>query len=105
MKITLLPMLVMALLSSGAVSAADEHKKTQTIEAMKLQITLGDDLKGHVTGRICDQCSVLQVNITPDTRAFAGRLAVPLIEAKKRAGKEALVTFEEETLRVVTIHW
>lgn len=106
MRIHFLPVLMMMLfLSSGSVSAIEKPKKTQTIEAVKLQIMLGDDLKGYVTGRICDQCNLLRVNVTPDTKAFAGSLAVPLIEAKKRAGKEALVTFEEETLKVVTIHW
>lgn len=92
-------------LLSVTAEAAESRLTTQTIEADKLQIVLGDDLNGYVTGKICDQCKVLRVVITPDTRAFAKDVPTPLINAKNRAGKKALVTFEEVTLKVVTIHW
>jgi hypothetical protein len=106
MKKSFLTILWAVLILLSAVSnAAEPWRATQTIEAEKLQIVLGDDLNGYVTGRICDQCKVLRTVITPDTRAFAGDVPVPLIKARDRASKTALVTFEEATLKVVTIHW
>lgn len=106
MKNQLLSILCVTLwLSAFNANAVEPKQSTQTIEASKLQIVLGKDLNGYVTGKICDQCETLRVVITPETLAFAGRTPVPLILAKERAGKDALVTFEEKSLIVKTIHW
>lgn len=77
----------------------------QSFEEEKLNIRMTNDLKGTIVGRICDQCKEMTVTITPETKAFENRKPVPLIEAKKRYGKPALVVFDIKTKKVNRIRW
>ena len=93
------------LLAVYPVGAADKSNLPQAIEAERLQIVLHDDLNGYITGKVCDQCKSLKVIITPDTLASAGGQPVPLLEARARVNKSALVMFERTSLKVTSISW
>lgn len=109
LKQILLAVFFLGMVSTYAV--AGEQKKPgiiileEAFEAEKLKIRMTDDLKGTVVGRICDQCEEMTVTITPDTQAFENSKSVPLIEAKKRYGKPALVIFDVSTKKVNAIYW
>lgn len=95
---------------SGYAVAADQERKgiievEKAFEVEKLKIRMSNDLKGTIVGRTCDQCNEMTVTITPDTKAFDRKKPVPLIEAKKRYGKSALVIFDIKTRKVNEIRW
>lgn len=76
------------------------------IETYSLKISLDEKTgTGFVYGKVCDECTKIKVNITPNTRAYAGNTQVALAEAKNRLGKEATVIFNKETMEVVRIRW
>ena len=105
----ILAVFMLGMISSYAV-ADDENKKgiilvEESFETEKLKIRMTNDLKGTVVGSICDHCKEITVTITPETRAFERNKPVPLIEAKKRYGKSALVIFDIKTKLVNEIRW
>lgn len=77
----------------------------KAFESKKLKIRMTNDLKGTIVGRTCDQCMEQTVTITPETLAFNRNQSVPLIEAKKRYGKSALVIYDIKTKLVNEIRW
>lgn len=76
-----------------------------SFEAESLRISLGADLNGFVEGKVCDQCETIKVIITPETKAYANNVEVPLIKAKSRIGRYATVMYELDTKNVSTIRW
>jgi hypothetical protein len=75
------------------------------IETDSLRISLNNDLTGFVQGRICDQCAELKVAITPQTRAFANEVEVPLNKAADRIGRPAAVFITRDHTKVTRIKW
>lgn len=75
------------------------------IEADALRISLDGSLNGFVEGKVCDACKKIKVAITPETKAYSGRVEVPLKSAKARLGRSATVTFDVKTKKVVKISW
>ncbi|VAW53480.1 hypothetical protein MNBD_GAMMA06-718 [hydrothermal vent metagenome] len=103
---------VMALderLVKGESDAAKEFRARNqpynAIESDALRIYLDGSLKGFVEGRTCDACKKIKVAITPKTKAFSGRVEVPLKKAKARLGKYATVIYEIKTKKVTQIRW
>lgn len=70
-----------------------------------LSIKLSNDRTGIIKGVGCVDCDFTTVKITPKTRAYRNRVEVDLLEAKMRAGKSALVSFNPKTREVQTIRW
>ena len=75
------------------------------IESESLRISLDGDLHGFVEGKVCDFCETIRVTITPNTKAYANNVEVPLINAKNRIGRYATVIYELETKNVSAIRW
>ncbi len=75
------------------------------IETESLRITLKDKNTGYIQGRICDDCKLLTVAITAETKAFNKDLEVPLKQAAARAGKSATVFINIEHTSVTRITW
>lgn len=90
---------------SNAYAESKMERIEEAIEAERLQITLDDSLNGYITGAICDDCKTIRVTITPETRAMDRNTVVPLIKARDRAGKSAIVIFDAKKLTVNTIRW
>jgi len=70
-----------------------------------LSIKLSDDRTGIIKNVTCTVCDFKIVNITANTKAYKNGVEVDLLEAKMRAGKPALVSFNPETREVQTIRW
>ena len=96
---------LLCVLSFNVLAVPEMIRLEEVIEAAPLEIVLDASLNGHVIGALCDYCKKVRVVITPDTLAFANDVPVPLIEAKKRAGKSAFVTYDAKTLKVKKIRW
>jgi hypothetical protein len=78
----------------------------EAMEIKSLQISLDERTStGFVIGKICDQCEKINVQITPETRAFNGANEVPLINAKDRLGRSATVFIDMKKNRVTRITW
>jgi len=75
------------------------------IESSSLRISLDSTLNGFVEGKVCDFCEPIKVTITPDTKAYANNVEVPLKEATSRLGRFATVIYELETKNVTAIRW
>jgi CBS-domain-containing membrane protein len=75
------------------------------IESSALRISLKADLNGFVEGKVCDLCETIIVTITPQTKAYANNIEVPLEQAKTRLGQYATVIFERDTKNVSEIRW
>jgi len=80
-------------------------EKYNAIESRELRISLDDDLNGFIEGKVCDACKDIRVIITPETKAYANKVEVPLNEAGARIGRYATVIYEVETNRVSFIRW
>jgi hypothetical protein len=75
------------------------------IETESLRLTLEDDNTGYVQGKICDDCKMLTVAITPETRAFHNNHEVTLKRAATRVGQPATVFINIEHTKVTRIIW
>jgi len=78
----------------------------EAVESVALKISLDEKTAtGVVYGKVCDHCEELELKITPESRAYAGRTQVGIAQAKGRLGKEATVTFNKHTKEVIRIRW
>lgn len=75
------------------------------IESSSLRLSLNSDLHGFVEGKVCDFCEPIKVIITPETKAYANDVEVPLMQAKSRVGRFATVIYELKTKNVSAIRW
>jgi len=75
------------------------------IETESLRITMNGSNSGYVQGRICDECKLLTVAITAETKAFNQDVEVPLNRAVARVGKPATVFINIEHTQVTRIVW
>ncbi|MCK5002399.1 MAG: hypothetical protein KAS57_05215 [Gammaproteobacteria bacterium] len=73
--------------------------------ASALSIKLSNDRTGIIKNVVCTGCKFTNVNITPKTKAYRNGVEVDLLEAKRQAGKPALVSFNPETREVQAIRW
>ncbi len=80
-------------------------EKYKSIESMSLRISLDKNLHGFVEGKVCDGCKKIRVSITPQTKAYANNIEVPLKQAENRLGRYATVMFEVKTKKVINIRW
>lgn len=75
------------------------------IETESLRITFNDNNTGFIQGKICDDCKLLTVAITAETKAFNKNSEVPLKQVATRAGKPATVFINIEHTQVTRIVW
>jgi len=94
------------------VSVVDDSERMRgviethnAIESESLRISLDGNLHGFVEGKVCDFCETIRVTITPNTKAYANNVEVPLKNAKSRIGRYATVIYELETKNVSAIRW
>ena len=70
-----------------------------------LSIKLSNDRTGIIKNVRCIDCDYKTAKITLKTKAYKNGKEVDLLEAKMRAGKQALVTFNPKTREVQAIRW
>jgi hypothetical protein len=75
------------------------------IETDSLRITLNDDGTGYVQGKMCDECKLLTVAISANTKAFNKVTEVPLKQAAGRVGKPATIFINLDHTQVTRIVW
>jgi hypothetical protein len=75
------------------------------IETNSLRISLDSNMHGFIEGKVCDFCETITVKITPETKAYANRVEVPLKQATSRMGRFATVIYELDTKNVSAIRW
>lgn len=80
-------------------------KTHNAIKPASLQIILDDNLHGFIESKTCLFCKTIRVTITPDTKAYANNIKVPLEQAKNRIGQFATVIYELKTNNVSAIRW
>ncbi len=90
---------------AGSLASSGFKERFNAIESESLRISLDDKNYGFVEGKVCDACEVIKVTITPETKAFANRVEVPLKNAKSRLGRFATVFYELSTKKVSSIRW
>lgn len=94
--------LLIMVLSQSAV--AEEHPFVPFI-AHVLSIKLSKDRTGIVKNVRCIGCEYTNAVITPKTKAYRNGIEVDLLQARMRAGKTALVSFNPKTREVQAIRW
>jgi len=102
LKMNYLLMLLFLVLSLNVIA---EEKPFVVFEAFHLQIKLSKDGTGIVKGIKCQGCDYKFVKITPDSKATVNGIEVDIQEAKRRAGKMAMVSFNPHTQEVQYIRW
>ena len=103
MKLLITLTCVLMLLLARPVMS-EEHPYVP-FEANPLSIKLSNDGTGVVQNIYCWRCDYKIVNITANTKAYENGVQVPILEARKRNGKSALVAFDPYTREVQTIRW
>lgn len=82
------------------------YKETHNaIETESLRMSLDSKMNGFVQGKVCDFCETITVTVTPETKAYANNVEVPLKQAESRIGRFATVIYELETKNVSAIRW
>lgn len=75
------------------------------IETNSLRISLDSTMNGFIEGKVCDFCETITVTITPESKAYANNVEVPLEQATGRMGRFATVIYELDTKNVSAIRW
>jgi len=93
--------------SEQDISGDDQKiiKKHSAIRSVSLRIHMDDNLHGTIESKNCSFCKTIKIKITPNTKAYANNINVPLIQAKNRMGRYATIVYELETNKVSTIRW
>jgi len=102
-KVTNHILMLLFLLLSFNVSA--ETMPFKVVEVERLAIKLSNDGTGIIKDISCSGCDFKFVRITPQSRATAGDVEVNIQQAKKRAGKSVMVSFDPQTQEVQFIRW
>lgn len=100
----LIKIIVIAMMLPVGYVAAEEHPFVPHY-AHALKIKLSKDGTGIVQDVICTGCTFKTVNITHNTKAYRNGVEVNILEARSRAGKPTLVSFNTETREVQAIRW
>ena len=103
-RLLLLPLIAVSALFSG-VNAVAETSPYNTHETFSLKIKLANDGTGIVQGIQCKPCGYNFVKITANTKVTARGVEVGILEAKKRAGKSAMVSYTPSTQEIQFIRW
>ena len=75
------------------------------VEIAKLKIKLSNDGTGIIKNIYCRGCDFNFVKITRQSKATENGVEVDIQQAKKRAGKIAMVSFDPLTREVQFIRW
>jgi hypothetical protein len=97
--------LLMILFLMFSLNVFAEEAPYLVFEAFHLQIKLSKDGSGIVKGIECQSCDYKFVKITPDSKATVNGVEVDIREARRRAGKMAMVSFNPRTREVQYIRW
>lgn len=103
MKILFRSGLLLLVLFAGVASA--ETPPFKVFEADSLKIKLSNDGTGIVKDVDCMGCDFNIVNITKNSKASANGVDVSILEARSRANKPAMVSFDPNTREVQFIRW
>jgi len=96
---------LMFLLLTFSLNVFAEKAPFKVFETESLSIKLSNDGTGIVKGIKCSGCNFKFVKITPASKASINGDDVSILEAKNRAGKFAMVSFNPETQEVQYIRW
>jgi len=95
--------LLMLLVTS--LSAFAEDAPFKVFETGSLNIKLSNDGTGVIKDIHCNGCDFNYVKITPASKATVNGVEVNIREARNRAGKFVMVSFNPETQEVQYIRW
>ena len=77
----------------------------EAVEAVALQVRLGNDLTGKVGGRSCDACELKEFPVTSATQAFEDDVRVDLRRLFDRHGKPATIIYNLRSGEATRILW
>lgn len=97
--------LLMLLFLVFSLNVFAEEMPFLVAEEFNLKIKLSNDGTGIVKGISCDGCDFNFVRITSNSKATANGIEVNILDARKRAGKAAMVSFNPITQEVQYIRW
>jgi len=95
-------MLLFLLLSFNVIA---DRAPFKVVELLHLKIKLSNDGTGIVKNIRCNGCDFNFLKITPQSKATEDGVEVNIQQAKKRAGKTAMVSFDPRTQEVQFIRW
>ena len=101
----LMPRLLMLVFLVLSLNVFAEEMPFLVAEESNLQIKLSRDGTGIVKGVTCNGCDFKYVRITSNSKATANGVEVNILEARTRAGKSAMVSFNPVTQEVQYIRW
>lgn len=97
--------LLMLLLLVFSLSVFAEKAPFKVMETGSLSIKLANDGTGIIKDIHCNGCDFKYVKITVNSKASIQGVEVNILQARNRAGKFAMVSFDPETREVQYIRW
>ena len=97
--------LPLLLLLAFSLNVYAEESPYKVFETAALKIKLSNDGTGIVQGIKCNGCDYNFVKITAGSKVTVRGVEVDILEAKKRAGKSAMISFTPKTREVQFIRW
>ena len=97
--------LLMLLLLTFSFNVLAEEAPFRVDETDSLSIKLSNDGSGIVKDIYCEGCDFTTVKITKNSKASINGVDVSIMQARERAGKPVMVSFNPETREVQYIRW
>ena len=94
---------VFMLVMSQSVAVEQVHE--EAIEGAPDVFFLGKNMNGSIHGKICGNCPVVKLTITPKSKAFLDNKRVDLQSMSKSASKPYLTFFDIKTKNVTRMYW
>ncbi|MBT8119354.1 MAG: hypothetical protein KJN89_06510 [Gammaproteobacteria bacterium] len=88
-----------------SLNVVAEEAPFRVFETESLSIKLSNDGTGIVKDIHCGGCDFNYVKITPASKASINGKEVSIMQARERAGKFVMVSFNPETQEVQYIRW
>ena len=92
-------------LTVSTVSWATIIPVEEAVEAVALEVRLGNDLTGTVVGRSCDTCERKEFPVTSATQAFENDVRVDLRKLLDQHGKPATIIYNIRSGEATRILW
>jgi hypothetical protein len=98
-------LLMITMLTMFSLNVFAEVEPFKVFETHSLDIKLAKDGTGIVRGIKCNGCNFNFVKITADSKASVKGVEVSILQARERAGKPCMVSFNPVTQEVQYIRW
>lgn len=99
----LVAIIVLSFFSTISFAANDSYKIEEAMESDELEIRLANNLTGIIKGHRCDDCELVLVKITPNTKLKIDGFKTHLSNIRKCSRKPSTVIYNIKSREVTSV--